>query len=787
MNREPYRVLQSLFMELQTISHYKILNKIGAGGMGEVYLAQDTLLERTVALKILPPEVAANEDRMRRFVQEAKTASALKHSNIVPIYEIGESDGLRFIAMEYIEGETLEARIKGRPMQTAQILDFAIQISDALDEAHSKGIVHRDIKSSNIMITQRGQVKILDFGLAKASVVPEAGGVSELKTEPGTEPGLVLGTVQYMSPEQALGKSTDARSDVFSIGVVLYQMTTGVLPFSGKSSTEIMNRIINSAPDAIARFNYDVPPDLERIIRRCLEKDSDRRYQSARDLMIDLKNLKRDSDSATYSQAHPIATKGTPIRNFVIPGIVILIALAGGIYFFLNRRSSIQSIAVLPFENSTHDQQSEYLSDGIAETTINTLSQIPELKVMARSTVFRYKGREQDPQKIGNELKVDAVLTGTLEQHQDHLEINTELVKVADGTQLWGQNYSRNLSDLRSIQNEISNQIADQLKIRLTGEQKKQIGKQTSVDSEAYRLYLQGRYQWNKRSREGFLKAIDAFNQAIERDPKYALAYAGLADCYATDSSPFDVDTKIQRGKTAALKAIELDPSLGEAYVSLAAIYSLEWNWKEAEKAFHRAIELNPNYPTAHQWYGEFLGQFGKFDEALQQLKRAQELDPLSLIINSTMGNLYYYKRDYAKAEEYQRKTLEMDPNFQLAQEFLLNELEQEGKYDEIFRVLEGSGNEQTRKVVAEARKVYAQGGTRALLEFKLKSQLDHADAYNIACIYAELNEKNKTLEYLEKSVAARDTSAVYMNVEPLFDKIRQEPRFQALLRKMNM
>jgi eukaryotic-like serine/threonine-protein kinase len=429
-------------MDLQTISHYKILNKIGSGGMGEVYLAQDTLLERTVALKILPPEVAANEDRMRRFVQEAKTASALKHSNIVPIYEIGESEGMRFIAMEYIEGETLESRIKGRPMETVQILDFAIQIADALDEAHSKGIIHRDIKSSNIMITQRGQVKILDFGLAKAIAEPKMTGVSELKTEPGTEPGLVLGTVQYMSPEQALGKSTDARSDVFSIGVVLFQMTTGVLPFSGKTSSEIMNRIINAAPDAIARFNYDVPPDLERIIRRCLEKDPDRRYQSARDLMIELKNLKRDSDSAAFSQAYTTATKKSSSKKFAAIAIGIAMVVVAGIYFALHRRPAIHSIAVLPFENSSGNQQSEYLSDGITETTINTLSQIPDLRVMARSTVFRFKGRNQDPQKIGKELKVDAVLTGTMEQRQDHLEISAELVNVADGSQIWGQNYS---------------------------------------------------------------------------------------------------------------------------------------------------------------------------------------------------------------------------------------------------------------------------------------------------------------------------------------------------------
>ena len=364
-------------MEGQQISHYKILHKIGAGGMGEVYLAQDTLLERTVALKILPAEVAANEDRMRRFVQEAKTASALKHSNIVPIYEIGDANGIRFIAMEYIEGDTLETKINGRPLANSQIIELAIQIADALDEAHSKGIIHRDIKSSNIMITPRGQVKILDFGLAKAIALPSNSGTSELKTKTGTEPGIVLGTVQYMSPEQALGKPTDPRSDIFSVGIVLFQMTTGTLPFAGNTPSEVMNRIINASPDAIARFNYDAPPDLERIIRRCLEKDPDRRYQSARDLLIDLKNLKRDTDSAGYSQAVSVAKKSRKYQTMLISALVIVTAL--GFYFWMMRRPSIHSIAVLPFVNATGDPKTEYLSDGITETTINTLSQLPDL------------------------------------------------------------------------------------------------------------------------------------------------------------------------------------------------------------------------------------------------------------------------------------------------------------------------------------------------------------------------------------------------------------------------
>jgi TolB-like protein len=551
-----------------------------------------------------------------------------------------------------------------------------------------------------------------------------------------------------------------------------------------------MNRIINAAPDAIARFNYDAPPDLERIIRRCLEKDPDRRYQSARDLMIDLKNLKRDSDSASFSQAHTAVAKKSPRKTSAIIAVLFLLLLvaAAAIYFVSNRRTAIRSIAVLPFENSSHNPQSEYLSDGITETTINTLSQIPDLKVMARSTVFRYKGRNLDPQRIGNELKVDAVLTGTLQQQQDHLDINTELVKVADGSQIWGQNYSRNLSDLRAIQNEISNQIADQLKVRLTGEQKRQINKQTSVDSEAYRLYLQGRYQWNKRTKDGFLKAIEAFNQATERDPSYALAYAGLADCYATDSSPFPADVKFARGKAAALKAIELDPKLGEAQISLAAIYSLEFNWPEAEKAFKRGIQLSPNYPTGHQWYGEFLNQFGKFDDAIRELQRAQELDPLSLVIKSTLGAAYYFKGDYPKAEEWERKTLEMDNNFEMPRFWLMAVLEREGKFNEIFQLFEGSEDPQLRKDMAEAREAYNKNGSRGFFEFKLNRQIaQHDSSYNMAITYAQLNDKEKALQCLEKSLSEHDSNITVVAIEPSFVNLRQDPRFQKILRRLNM
>ncbi len=693
----------------KTLSHYKILRQIGHGGMGEVYLAQDTKLERTVALKILPAEVSADEGRMRRFVQEAKIASSLKHSNVVPIYEIGEADGTSFLVMEYIEGETLEAKIHSQPLPLNQFLDIAIQVADALDEAHSKGIIHRDIKSINIMITPRGQAKVLDFGLAK-SIAPSAPEESELPTKTGTEPGMILGTVHYMSPEQALGKPLDSRSDIFSFGVVLYQMATGALPFSGATKTETMNRIINSQPDAISRFNYAVPTDLERIIRRCLEKDPHRRFQSARELMIELQDLKRVTESAPQIAAQLPARR----RPWIAASLALILLAAGfAAYLYLNRGQTVHSIAVLPFVNT--DPKTEYLSDGITESTISTLSEFPDLKVMARSTVFRFKG-QTDPQKVGRELKVDAVLTGILNQQSDNLIISAELVNVNDGTQIWGYQSNRKLADLVAVEKEIASEISDHLRVKLTGEQKQKISRSTD-NAEAYRLYLQGRYHWNKRTDEGLRKAIEYFQQAIEKVPLFALAYVGLADSYIVNTSTVPQNERYPKGKAALLKALEIEPDLAEAHASLGGLLGAEWDWAGAEKEFKRAIELNPNYPTAHQWYGEFLVQFGRFTESQNEMKRALDLDPLSLIINSTMGWTLYYANDVERAAAQSRKTLEMDQSFEPAQVCLILCLIKQNKYPELLQTMEKwSTKPEQRQFVERLKRAYTASGEQGAL-----------------------------------------------------------------------
>ncbi len=766
--------------------------------MGEVYLAQDQKLDRTVALKILPSEFASDPARMHRFVQEAKAASALDHPNVAHIYEIGESDGTNFIAMQFIEGTTLDAYIKDRQLQSNEILDIAIQIADALDVAGSKGIIHRDIKSANIMITPRGQIKVLDFGLAKVEQkTTSQSEASKMETATGTTPGMILGTVQYMSPEQALGKPVDHRSDIYSLGVVMYQLATTKLPFSGSTPSDTLNRILNSQPEAIARFNYNIDPALEHIIRKCMEKDPDRRYQSARELLIDLKNLKRDSESTPRAELSHVKPKPKSLLRYVIVISILAIGIAAIFYFRYTRRSEIRSLAVLPFVNSNQDQSKAWLTDGITETTINSLSQIPDLKVMARSTVDRYKGKALDPLKAGRDLKVDAVLTGNVSQQGNDLVIGAELVKVEDGSLIWGENYRNKISDLVSMQRTISEKISDELHARLTGDQKKVISKQFAVNPEAYELYLKGRFFWNRRDEEDIKKAIDFFQQAIKKDPDYALAYVGLADSYVVKSSPFSREVRLEKGSEAANKALELEPKLAEAYVSLAATRELEWDWKGAEKLYRKAIELNPNYPTAHQWLGETLVQSGHFDEGLIESRRALELDPLATIMNVSLAANLYYARKFDEAIAQCRKTIELDPDSFMPRERLIQALVEKKQFTEAFDEYEKLAKiygtfEKEKAEIEEAKKEYLmlgeEGFWKKKLEIDLKN-LSHGQGsyYNIAVNYSMLRENDLAFLLLDKSVKARELQLDELKVDPKMDPIRSDPRFNDYVRRVNL
>ena len=789
----------------QQIGSYKVLSLLGVGGMGEVYLAQDQRLDRTIALKILPTELASDPGRMRRFVQEAKAASALKHSNVATIYEIGEFEGMRFIAMEYVEGQTLAARIEGRPLETAEILDIGVQVADALDEAHTKGITHRDIKPANIMLTQRGQVKVLDFGLAKIAR-PEGPVVrSDVSTVVSTETGVVLGTLQYMSPEQVLGKEVDHRTDIFSLGIVLYEMATGRLPFAGTSSSETTDRILHRQPEALARFNYNLPTELERITRKCLEKDRERRYQSSRELLVDLRNLKRESDSRVVlagrgSRLEKVQRLKSASRRLVLLAGLALMSL--GLYLLVRRGmptdKAIDSIAVLPFTNVNADPNMEYLSDGITESLINSLSQLSKIQVKSRNSVFPYKGRETDAQAVGHELGVQAVLTGRVSQHGDALLIGVELVNVRDNNQIWGEHYNRKLAEIVTVQEEISKEISEKLRLRLTGEEKKRLNKPYTENSEAYHLYLKGRYYWNRRPR-GLREGINYFEQAIEKDPMYALAYTGLADSYSVlatwEDGTVSPDEAMPKANAAVLKALEIDETLAEAHTSLAYIkLHFDWDWLGTEKELKRAIDLNPAYANAHHWYSHCLMTMGRTRESFTESKRALELDPLDRIINGHQSWHYYYARQYDQSIEKCLKMLQMDSSSFWAHFELGRGYEQKGMVEEAIAELNRATTLAKHMTWAIGALGHAYGvsgqksqAQRVLDQLKELSKQRYVSPSDIAVVQVGLGEKDQAVASLQKAYQERSWYMVLLKLDPRLDSLQSDPRFQDLVRKVGL
>ena len=779
--------------------------------MGEVYLARDTQLDRTVALKILPSDIAADPQRLRRFVQEARAAAALKHSHIAHIYEIGEAEGQHFIAMEFVEGLPLSARIKGSPLAVSEIVELGIQLADALDEAHSKGITHRDIKPSNVMITARGDAKLLDFGLAKVRRSIDQERSDDISTQLKTTEGIVVGTVMYMSPEQALGQVVDFRSDIFSLGTVLYEMATGRLPFTGSTKTEVIDRIAHAQPEAISRFNYDVPTDLERIIRKCLEKDKSRRYQSARELQVDLENLKRDSTigSAVSEKPAPLRQKSVPY--WIVAAIVVLILAGGGIYLFKIRSQSVEtaaidSIAILPLVNASGDPNMEYLSDGITENIINSLSQLPNLRVIPRVAVFRYKGHEIDPQVVGREFGVRAVLTGKVIQLGDTLSIQTELIDVESRSQRWGQKYNRKVTDLLAVQDEIAREISENLRLKLSGDDQRQLAKHFTRDPEAYQLYLKGRYYWKKYDKEAVEKSISYFNQAIEKDPGYALAYSGLADAYVVlgvmHLPPKEVFPK---AKAAAEKALAIDETLAAGHISLGACKLFyDWDWPGAQReaqrarelntAYAKAIEINTNYDDEHHFYCQALDTVGRPQESIAEMKRALELDPLSISMNMEMGWSLYISRDYDRAIAQCQKTIEMDPNFSPSYFCTAQAYEQKGMYREAIasmaraRTLIGDDP----SLLAELGYAYAlsgqKGEARKLADtLKQKASKEYVDAALIGLIHIGLGEKDEAFKWLWKAFDARSSWMTWLKVEPKFDSLRKDPHFAELMRRVGL